>query len=140
MNDDQGYIIEIDGAKFVVLWSVPSGNGYDGPPGYRIDGTRLKPLTGEEARKIAETAPSGDTMSSEAAALIEAEYAERLKTARNEADLDALWWSMVAEPAERMSEAVYRRFVTLDDDARTRLPAHPARRAPLLRLIVGTQQ
>ena len=52
MNDDQGYIIEIDGAKFVVLWRVGE------PPGYRIDGARLKPLTGEEARKIAETGPS----------------------------------------------------------------------------------
>jgi hypothetical protein len=140
MNDDQGYIVEIDGAKFVVLWSVPGGNGCGGWVGYRIDGARLKPPTPEEARKIAETAPSGETMSSEAAALIEAEYAERLKTARNEADLDALWWSMVDEPAERMTFAVYTRFVELDDNARTRLLAHPARRAPFLRLIVGTQQ
>ena len=110
------------------------------PPGYRIDGTRLKRVTDEEARKIAQTAPSGETMSSEAAALIEAEYAERLKAVRNEADLDALWNGTVAEAAERMSDAVYSRFVALDDDARTRLLAHPATRAPRLRLIVGTQQ
>ena len=70
-------------------------------------------------------------MSSEAAALIEAEYAERLKAARNDADLDALWWSMVAEATKKMSDAVYSRFVMLDDDARTRLRARSGQaRAP----------
>jgi hypothetical protein len=50
-----------------------------------------------------------------------AEYAERLHAVSREEELDALWAEMVAEPAERMSDADFRYFVVLDDRARRRV-------------------